>query len=156
MRARALLPLLLAGLAVAACDTGGVDALDGARLGLRDARARWDSAGVADYRLSYAENCFCAVQRFTVVVRGGAVDSVYAGGGDEPLVPVAYDPARHFGVPGLFALVEAGLDRRPEVAEVVYNTELGFPSSASFDYDRSVLDEEDGFTLFAFETLDEP
>ena len=144
------LPLLL--LALAALPACSSSELSSQEENLREARAAWAEAGVADYRLTYRESCFCPSERTTVVVRGGAVDAVYVG--DEGAeTAVAFDPDRHWDVPALFGYVEAALDRDPDEAVVAYDPALGYPTSARFDYERGAVDEEDGFTVSAFERL---
>lgn len=142
--------LLLALAPLAACSQSD---LGDARSTLRENEAVWNAASVASYRMTYRERCFCASERTTVVVRGGAVDSVYVGEEGEPQRVEAYDPARHWDVGALFDVLEASLDREPEVARIQYNTELGYPVEAAFDYDRGTLDEEDGFGVSDFEVL---
>lgn len=147
---RLALPLgLLLLAALPACSSSEPDAQ---RASLEGARARWASATVANYRLTYHRACFCPSVRTTVVVRGGAVDSVYAGPEGEEAA-VDYDPQQHWDVPALFDFVEAALDRDPAEAQVDYDVELGYPRSAGFDYSRDVIDEEDGFVVLAFSRL---
>ena len=144
------LALLLAALPLAALAACSSEELDPQGESLRAARARWAAEGVANYRLTYQEVYFGPAPRTTVVVRGGAVDSVYVHSFDSTRVE-PYDPEVHRDVEGLFDFVEDALARDPDVALVSYDRALSYPDTASFDYARDVVDEENGFVVHGFE-----
>jgi hypothetical protein len=153
---RFLLLLLTAALAACAStppspdgDAAGGDTTRGA---LDAARARWDVAGLDDYRFTFGNSCFCPEDvrgPFAITVRDGAVAEVLFQG-----AAVAADPERHLTVDALFDRLEAAFDRGADLVQVTYDADLGYPVSAYVDYEAMATDEEDRFEVSALTPLD--
>ena len=126
--------------------TGCAGALVGADPSIREAavaQARWDAQGVDDYVMDVDVGCFCAVGRYRVVVRDGAVASVVGSDGR---------PSRGTGrvtVDDMFALA---LDD-PHELTATYDPVLGYPLTMSVDPDENVIDEEVGYVVRRLEPL---
>jgi Family of unknown function (DUF6174) len=133
--------LAIALAAFPACDLmGNKDAEERARL--LHARARWHAAGISDYSYEMRKLCFCppeVVGPFAITVRGGAVASVVYVSTGAAVVPVA---ERHPTVDGLFAVVEATLERNPDRLTIDYDSELGYPRRIEVDTIVRAADDE--------------
>ena len=146
-RIAALAGAVTLALAAGACgDIFGSSELGRERERLASARARWASADVQSYELTVGRSCFCGdVGPITVTVEDGQVVSrVYTESGQ----PV---PAERFTdldtVEDLFEFVEAALDEDPADVNVRYDERHGFPTTAFFDFEVNVADEENGFVV---------
>jgi len=109
----------------------------GLRARLEAARERWRAVGPAAYTLTYSWSCFCDPPRTEVtVVDGSIVESrVLEGTGfGDPLT-----------VEGLFAEVEAALDRGVPEIQAGFDPFTGFPTSAYVDPLEFAVDDEWGF-----------
>ena len=114
-------------------------------------RRLWESRGVANYHYQVANFCFCPEEYrgpIAVEVRNGStLSAVYLAGGG----PARSQPFESMdSVEDLFDTVSRALARDPDEAEVIYDPELGYPRSASFDYESRAADEEGGFSVTAF------
>jgi hypothetical protein len=151
---------LLAAAVVSGCATArppdvGDDPLAGAdstREALDAARARWQAAGLDDYRFTYSNSCFCPEDvrgPFTITVRDGVVREVLFQGG-----PVAADAQRHPTVEALFDRLAEAFDRGADAVRVAYDEALGYPAAAYVDYEAMAADEEDRFEVRDLVRLD--
>lgn len=148
-RSARLLPLLF--LALSACTIGPVEPYAAEFRRLQKARDLWDRKGVRSYDYTVTRTCFCgpeAAGPVVVEVRDGQTASArYVSGG-------APAETRHFAgmdsVDDLFDTVSRALDQYPDYVEVVYDSRLGYPVRAHFDYDENTADEEGGFTVEGF------
>jgi Family of unknown function (DUF6174) len=124
-----------------ACDMmGSEDAEERARL--LQARSRWRAAGISDYSYEVRKLCFCppeVVGPFAITVRGGAVASVVYVPTGAAVVPLA---ERHPTVDGLFAVVEATLERNPDRLTIDYDSALGYPRRIDVDTIVRAADDE--------------
>ncbi|MDX1419891.1 MAG: DUF6174 domain-containing protein [Rubricoccaceae bacterium] len=115
------------------------------------ARARWQAAGLADYRFVYEVSCFCpedARGPFTITVRDGVVQEVLFQG--RPLDPE--DP-RHPTLDALFTTLGDAFSADAALVRAAYHPTLGYPLSAYVDYETMMADEELGFAVSAFTPL---
>ncbi len=129
--------------ALVACD----DAPFGPELDrLTENRERWSSAGVSSYAYVFRAICFCgseARQPVRVEVVDGEVASITSIETGEPAEPAF--PGDELTVEGLFAFLSEALDDDPASFSADYDPDLGFPTSASIDFEAQVADEEFGF-----------
>lgn len=125
--------------AVTTGDTGA-PAADTTRAALDAARARWQAAGLDDYRFVYEVSCFCPEDfrgPFTLTVRDGAVtEAVFQG---RPMDPT---DARFKTVAALLEVVGAAFDRGAASVRVTYDEAFGYPVAASIDYEARAADDE--------------
>lgn len=117
---------------------------------LDDAKARWEAAGLADYRFTLRRMCFCPSPDYTgpfeVTVRGGTIEAVRLDG-----APV--DAARALTVDDLFALIEEAYEREAETVRLTFDPETGAPTDLYIDYEAMMADEEIGYTVTDLEAL---
>jgi hypothetical protein len=104
-------------------------------------RNRWQSVGFADYTYRVDRACFCGFAglaeievRNSVIV---AVTQVHDGSAVEPEFFQFYDT-----VEDLFDLIEDAIAREPQVLNVEYDAQLGYPTSIELDYAFNVADDE--------------
>lgn len=152
-RSARLLPLLV--LALSACTINPTEPYAAELKRLQKNRDLWERKGVRSYDYTVARTCFCgpeAAGPVIVEVRDGQPASArYVSDGT---------PAerRYFAgmdsVEDLFDTVSRALDRHPDRVEVVYDSRLGYPVRARFDYDENAVDEEDGFTVEGFRRVE--
>jgi hypothetical protein len=110
--------------------------------------------GIVNYRYRLQRIVF-GPQQYTdavlVTVRSGTVVSqVYEQSGN-PVNPM--DPSWWPTIDGLFALIQDAYDRNAAVIQVAYDPDLGYPTSASIDYDLGLGDDEHAFTADQFVPL---
>lgn len=124
---------------------------------LEEARSRWETAALDDYRFDYALRCFCTPPSLVPVridVRDDRVVAV------EPLDPdrgPILAEEEYPTVDELFVRVEEALERDPhEVVRLQFDAALGYPADIFFDFREQVADEESGFAVSALEPLPAP
>ena len=112
-------------------------------------RELWEAQGFTDYQVEFRWNCFCppdyTAPVIITVTHAGRIDSVVFAQGGLPVDPrVSGD---YPTVDGLFGLIQDAIDRNAVHISVAYHETLGYPLSASIDYDRRIADEERGFQV---------
>lgn len=137
-----VLTAAVAALLGAACSGNGAGP-EGTFVDEREARARWEAAGLDDYAITVGRSCFCdraSVGRAVVTVRDGAVTSAVWVDSGEP-VPERFRDLFP-GVDGLFALLA---DARAEGAEdivVTFDPRFGSPTEIRLDFIVAAVDDE--------------
>ncbi|HLT47333.1 MAG TPA: DUF6174 domain-containing protein [Rubricoccaceae bacterium] len=118
---------------------------DTTRAALDAARARWEAAGLDDYRFVYQVTCFCPEEArgpFALTVRDGVVvEALFQGRAMDPADP------RFATVDALFETLAEAFDRGAASVRVTYDAALGYPAEAYVDYETMVADEELGFAV---------
>jgi len=111
------------------------------------ARARWESAGLAEYEYVYRMSCFCppqVLEAARVRIADGQVTDVYLVDSDRPAPPETWD--LYHTIDDLFERLTSDLDRDPARFDVTYDGSLGYPTSAVVDISFQIADEEYSFT----------
>jgi uncharacterized protein DUF6174 len=102
---------------------------------------RWGAAGVADYTWTVKAWCFCPADEVTASVRGGIAVDVRAHGR-----VVAPDSEQLRVLPvtveDFFGKLDALLAEDPDILNIEYDAELGYPTSVRVDYEKDAIDEE--------------
>jgi hypothetical protein len=121
---------------------------------LEEARLLWDRVGPRDYAFEFTPNCFCALggQRIRVTVDDGAVIRARMISTDSPVE--AYLFASIPTIPELFDIIENAFDRDAHDIDASYDGSYGYPVSVAIDYDQNAIDEEYGFTISGFTSLE--
>jgi hypothetical protein len=130
-------------------------------IALLEAEAKWQAAGVQDYRIVAFLGAFGLSERAYLVVRGGVVVSATT----ECPLPLEFvlcptvDPAA-FTVPALFERIRAQAGVLPTVREfgkpyleASYDEELGFPLRIHFSFAFGAPDSGQGITVESLEIL---
>ena len=140
--------LLLSFLALVACDSTSpfdpnIDIVDVSSGDVREARARWEASGGADYTMMLRRSCFCgqdAIGPYEVRVEGGVIDLVLIDGErtDAELGRTIVD---------LFDLLDNALDEDAASVQAAFDTERGYPLRLSIDYNELIADEEIGYDI---------
>jgi hypothetical protein len=116
---------------------------------LNQNRELWDSQGWQDYRMEFQWSCFCVIEYVSPVVvtvsGGDNIDAVVFAENGQPVGELISDG--YETVDGLFDLIQDAIDRNAFSISVEYHPELGYPISASIDYDQMMADEERGFVV---------
>jgi Family of unknown function (DUF6174) len=138
---QARLTLVLSSVVAAGCGIigpTGPHADDQIRLTM--ARNQWRAQSLADYSYVFSRGCFCTLEArepVAVTVRGGAIVSVVSVAGGVPR-----DAAQYRTVEGLFAFVQDAIDRNAATIRAEYDPTRGYLTSAYFDMDEKIADEE--------------
>lgn len=121
---------------------------------LEEARLLWERVGPGDYTFELTQNCFCALggERIRVTVDNGTVVTARVINTDSPVE--AYLFATIPTVPELFDLIESAFGRNAHRIEASYDGTYGYPVDVAIDYDRNTIDEEYGFTITGFASLE--
>ena len=129
----------------------GCDQLSDQKDDLRDARERWQDAGLDNYGYTLHYGCFCERSgAFQIVVHDDTVTSaVYIG--EEEFPEWGEIPA--MTVDEMFERIEDALDEDPEDADLEFDDELGYPTSVGFDLADNVDDDQWGFSVTDFAEL---
>ena len=114
--------------------------------------SKWASKSVTDYQYTFRWSCFCTedfVKPVIISVRNGMINTVvYVDSGN------SVDES-HFGryrtVEELFDFIQDAIDEKAYEISVSYDPELGYPTSASIDYSKGIIDEEMAFTVYRLE-----
>ena len=121
---------------------------------LRTARELWQRQGITDYRYALLRRCFCPEEArgpVRVEVRGGQTASVVPVQSGQTVRTEQF--ATLDTVEELFATIEQIIARDPYLLTVRYDPERGFPTYVFADYERSAVDEENGFQVGEFQLL---
>ena len=130
----------------------GTAAPDSPQTRLDAALAKWTDAGIANYNFTFSRGCFCPVE-YVGPYQATVIDGVVTGATYEgvDLLEIEVLRANSYGERVLTVeQVFAEIDRAIQAAdsfEVTYHPELGYPLSASIDWDFQMADEEVYYTL---------
>jgi len=112
-------------------------------LTMDSARARWDAAGIRDYRFEFHQQCECGpalADAAVVEVRAGSVTRVNYRDSGEAAAPSA---RRLFPtVDDLFDRIADAIQQNAASLIVSYDPALGYPTQINIDYDLQVIDDE--------------
>ncbi len=112
-----------------------------------EARTLWDAAGLTSYEYDFSQSCFC-VPIAIEPVRVSVANNVVVGAvrvRDGQALPDE-DLTFFSTVDELFDRLEQALEQDPEVFEVLFDADLGYPTSANVDISFMIADEEYSFT----------
>ena len=121
---------------------------------LEEARALWDQVGPRDYAFEYTPDYFCALggQRVRVTVDDGAITTARVISTDAPVDTYLF--ATIPTVLELFDAIDQALDRNAYRIEASYDRTYGYPVRVAIDYVRDAIDDEYGFTITGFASLE--
>ena len=115
---------------------------------LESARDRWEDADIDDYTFTIRRSCFCPpeyIGPYRIMVRAGRITGVMVDGRSVS--------AQQFQVPTVAALFDQLAEAYSSGAAEVrasYDARIGHPVEIWIDQDRSMADEETGFTISSF------
>jgi hypothetical protein len=145
LAAMAVLGLALAGCGSSAGTPDGPSSPDNrsaARAAFEQARARWHSLGLADYRYSFQRSCFCApgvTSEVEIVVKAGQVAQVSYAGTGQVVSPDGYPT-----VDALFDTLQRAFDGGAYEIRAAYDPGRGYPTDFYIDTSPQIADEELG------------
>jgi hypothetical protein len=120
---------------------------------LEENRAKWQQAGIKDYRYTFQIGCFCTPETVvprSIEVRGGKVKSATRADGKTD----GEDMKRIYGdMDYVFGLIERAEGAKSEKVAVNYDPQLGYPTRISIDYRATMQDDEVNYTISKFEEL---
>jgi hypothetical protein len=116
---------------------------DDAQKRLTENRRKWSSKAVKNYQYDFQRICFC-VPAYTKAVKitvreGVAAQMAYANTGE------AVDKAKfelYYTVAQMFNYIQTAIDKKAHSIKVVYDDELGYPTSVEIDYIKNAMDDE--------------
>jgi hypothetical protein len=125
---------------------------DGPQTRLDEARSQWTEAGITSYDFTFSRGCFCPVEYvgpYQATVIDGVVTAATYEGVDlleiEVLQTSSYSE-RVLTVDEVFAEIARAVQDADSL-EVTYHPDLGYPTSASIDWELQMADEEVFYTL---------
>ena len=131
--------------AVALLLIGSCNDPNGPEQELTAAEAKWNSVGPSSYSFDVRRLCFCtteATRAVTATVSGGALVSlVYTDSGTVADTSLFRELLT---VPRLFDLLRSTMATGPVEATISYDSVLGYPVHAFFDFSKAIADEEFG------------
>ena len=113
----------------------------------------WFSLNIENYEMIQQISCFCFPYEFnlpkSIKVEN---DEIVLIDGKDPKETVGYES--FFSINSLFYFIESKLKENPEIYEVNYNKEYGYPESIYFDMSKMIADEEIGYYISDFKIID--
>ncbi|HEX4932677.1 MAG TPA: DUF6174 domain-containing protein [Gemmatimonadaceae bacterium] len=150
-----VLSLLLVTASLSACAiiTGPDDEWDREQRDLSRARRLWSAQRIDDYEFVVRRECFCPMGGVAVRVQ---VRNYLVVSREIDLTGVAVPSSlahQYPSIDGLFGLIQGAIDDRAYEITTRYDSSYGFPTDVYIDYDRRVVDEEEGYVLLRFREL---
>ena len=113
----------------------------------------WFSLNIENYEMIQQISCFCFPYEFnlpkSIKVEN---DEIVLIDGKDPKETVGYES--FFSINSLFYFIESKLKENPEIYEINYNKEYGYPESIYFDMSKMIADDEIGYYISDFKIMD--
>jgi hypothetical protein len=113
----------------------------------------WFSLNIENYEMIQQISCFCFPYEFnlpkSIKVEN---DEIVLIDGKDPKETVGYES--FYSINSLFYFIESKLKENPEIYEINYNKEYGYPESIYFDMSKMIADEEIGYYISDFKIID--
>ena len=113
----------------------------------------WFSLNIENYEMIQQISCFCFPYEFnlpkSIKVEN---DEIVLIDGKDPKETVGYES--FYSINSLFYFIESKLKENPDIYEINYNKEYGFPESIYFDMSEKIADEEIGYYISDFKIID--
>ena len=113
----------------------------------------WFSLNIENYEMIQQISCFCFPYEFnlpkSIKVEN---DKIVLIDGKDPKETVGYES--FFSINSLFYFIESKLKENPEIYEINYNKEYGYPESIYFDMSKMIADDEIGYYISDFKIMD--
>ena len=113
----------------------------------------WFSLNIENYEMIQQISCFCFPYEFnlpkSIKVEN---DEIVLIDGKDPKETVGYES--FFSINSLFYFIESKLKENPEIYEINYNKEYGYPESIYFDMSKMIADDEIGYYISDFKIID--
>lgn len=112
----------------------------------------WFSLNIENYEMIQQISCFCFPYEFnlpkSIKVEN---DEIVLIDGKDPKETFGYES--FFSINSLFYFIESKLKENPEIYEINYNKEYGYPESIYFDMSKMIADEEIGYYISDFKII---
>ena len=113
----------------------------------------WYSLNIENYEMIQQISCFCFPCEFnlpkSIKVEN---DEIVLIDGKDPKETVGYES--FYSINSLFYFIESKLKENPEIYEINYNKEYGYPESIYFDMSKMIADEEIGYYISGLKIID--
>ena len=113
----------------------------------------WYSLNIENYEMIQQISCFCFPYAFnlpkSIKVEN---DEIVLINGKDPKETVGYES--FYSINSLFYFIESKLKENPEIYEINYNKEYGYPESIYFDMSKMIADEEIGYYISGLKIID--
>jgi len=113
----------------------------------------WFSLNIENYEMIQQISCFCFPYEFnlpkSIKVEN---DKIVLIDGKDPKETVGRES--FYSINSLFYFIESKLKENPEIYEINYNKEYGYPESIYFDMSKMIADEEIGYYISDFKIMD--
>jgi hypothetical protein len=114
---------------------------------LKTAEAKWQQNQPTHYSYNLQRSCFCTQEYnkpIEIEVLNGTVQQAILLPENTPLPTERKDEA--LTVNDLFNLIHKAIDKKAASIEVKYDTQYGFPTTISIDWEKMMADEETYYT----------
>jgi hypothetical protein len=115
-------------------------------------RSLWDKANISNYRYTFSNGCFCIGEArgpVVIEVRNGQTTSITLDG--KPANPQYFE--KYKTIPKLFNVIQDAINRKAYSLNVQYNSQFGYPTQISIDYNSQIADEEIYLTIENFQKI---
>ena len=113
----------------------------------------WFSLNIENYEMIQQISCFCFPYEFnlpkSIKVEN---DEIVLIDGKDPKETVGRES--FYSINSLFYFIESKLKENPEIYEINYNKEYGYPESIYFDMSKMIADDEIGYYISDFKIMD--
>ena len=113
----------------------------------------WFSLNIENYEMIQQISCFCFPYEFnlpkSIKVEN---DKIVLIDGKDPKETVGRES--FYSINSLFYFIESKLKENPEIYEINYNKEYGYPESIYFDMSKMIADDEIGYYISDFKIMD--
>ena len=116
---------------------------DDAQKRLTENRRKWTEKAIKNYQYEFQRICFCppaVTKRVKLTVRDGVVENAQQADTGESVDKSKYE--LYLTVEALFDYIQAAIDKKAHAVNVVYDAEMGYPTSVDVDYIERAVDDE--------------
>ena len=106
-------------------------------------RRKWESKTTKNYQYEFQRICFCvpaSTRRVKIKVREGVAEEMRRAETGDAIDKAQYE--LYYTVDQLFDYIQSAIDKKAHLVKVVYDAELGYPTSVEVDYIRTAIDDE--------------
>ena len=105
-------------------------------------KEKWSSTGISNYQYTFQQICFCPADdtaKVSITVYDNNVDSIRRVSDGKLIKPSS---SGTYTIDQLFSLIQDADNKGADRLSVIYDDELGYPTSIDIDYEKALADDE--------------